>query len=157
MNRFVHRPKIRYSPRPRKLAAVLFAFAFLAGCAALETVERSPLVAQLTVQQATLRVIDEDPAKATRVLEISGQVREMIAVDSVTVALLDDFIRVQIDWQRLSLADAQLLMLLLDGLRTRLAERMGDGLLRPEQKVSISRVIDWVDESAMLVIRMRGA
>ena len=143
----------------KKLAAVLFAFAFpfLAGCAALETVERSPLVAQLTVQQATLRVIDEDPAKATRVLEISGQVREMIAVDSVTVALLDDFIRVQIDWAKLSLADAQLLMLLLDELRTRLAERMGEGVLSPQQKVSISRVIDWVDGSAQLVIRMRGA
>ena len=143
----------------KKLAAVLFAFAFpfLSGCALLQSVDEHRFAAKLTVQQAALRVIDEDPEKALRVLEISGQVREMIAVDSVTVALLDDFIRVQIDWSKLSLADAQLLMMLLDELRTRLAERMGDGLLSPEQKVSISRVIDWVDESAMLVIRLRGA
>lgn len=142
----------------RKLAAVLFAFAFpfLAGCAVLQTVEDSPMVAKLTVQQATLRVIDEDPAKAMRALEITQNVREMISVDSVTVALLDDFIRVQIDWSRLDLADAQLLMMLLEELEVRLAQRMGDGLLSPEQKVSIDRVIDWVEDSAKLVIQMRG-
>ena len=142
----------------KKLAAILFAFAFpfLAGCALLDRVEESPMVAKLTVQQATLRVIDEDPAKAMRALEITRDVREMISVDSVTVALLDDFIRVQIDWSKLSLADAQLLMMLLEELRDRLAERMGEGVLSPEQKVSIDKVIDWVEESATLVIRMRG-
>ena len=142
----------------KKIAAAVFAFMFpfLAGCALLQTVEDSPMVAQLTVQQATLRVIDEDPAKAMRALEITQNVREMISVDSVTVALLDDFIRVQIDWSKLSLADAQLLMMLLEELKVRLAERMGDGLLTPDQKVSIDRVIDWVEESATLVIRMRG-
>ena len=142
----------------KKLAAALlaFAFPFLAGCALLDRVEESPLVAKLTVQQATLRVIDEDPEKAVRVLEISGEVRQMIEVDLVTVALLDEFIRVQVNWEKLSIADAQLLLLLLDELKVQLAERMGEGLLTPDQKVSLNKVVDWVEESALLVIRMRG-
>ena len=143
----------------KKSLALLFAFAFpfLAGCALLQSVDEHQFAAKLTVQQAALRVIDEDPEKALRVLEISGQVRGMVAVDDATVDLLDQFIRAQVDWAKLDIADAQLLMMLLDELRTQLAERMGDGLLSPEQKVSISRVIDWVEESAMLVIRLRGA
>jgi hypothetical protein len=139
-----------------KAIAAVALFLFLTGCAVLETVEQNPMVAQLTVQQATLRVIDEDPDKAMRALEITRDVREMISVDSVTVALLDDFIRVQIDWSKLSLADAQLLMMLLEQLKVELAKRMGEGVLSPEQKVSIDRVIDWVEDSAKLVIQMRG-
>ena len=144
--------------KPRRIFIALFAFAFpfLSGCALLDRVEESPFVAKLTVQQATLRVIDEDPEKAVRVLEISGEVRQMIEVDLVTVALLDEFIRVQVNWEKLSIADAQLLLLLLDELKVQLAERMGEGLLTPDQKVSLNKVVDWVEESALLVIRMRG-
>jgi len=133
----------------RAIAATVL-FLLLAGCAALETVEKSPMVAQLTVQQATLRVIDTDPDKADRVLEIAEQTRGMIEVDEVTVGLLDQFLRAQIKWEKLTLADEQLLVMLLDQLRDRLAERMGDGLLSPEDRISIKRVIGWVEDSAKL-------
>ena len=144
----------------KKALVLLFAFSFpfLAGCSLLQTAEDSPLVAKLTVQQATLRVIDEDVERAERVLELAGQARSMVQVDEATVDFVDGFIRAQIDWGRLTLADAQLLIMLLDELRDRLAERMGEGLLSPEDRVSINRVIDWIEESASLVVlQMRAA
>jgi hypothetical protein len=140
-----------------KAIVAMMAFLLLAGCAVLETVEKSPMVAQITVQQATLRVIDEDVEKAVRVLEITRDVREMMSVDSVTLAVLDDFIRVQIRWEKLSLADEQLLRMLLTEMQDRLAEKFGQGLLTPEDKVSISKVIDWIEDSAQLVWQRRGA
>lgn len=143
----------------KKAAAILFAFMFpfLAGCALLQSVEDSPMMAKLTVQQATLRVINDDPDKAVRVLEITRDVREMMTVDSVTLAVLDEFIEFQIRWEKLSTADEQLLRMLLQEMQDRLAEKFGQGLLTPEDKVSISKVIDWIEDAAQLVWQRRGA
>ena len=134
----------------KQLILAFLTVAFLSGCALLETVETSPTAAKLTVQQATIRVIGTDMDRAARVLEIAAQTRGMIEVDAVTVSLVDEFIRVQVDWSKLDLPDAQLLAMLLDELRDRLAEKLGDGLISPEDKVSISKVIDWVEDSARL-------
>lgn len=136
----------------KKLAAVLFAFAFpfLSGCAVLETVENSPTVSKLAVQQATLRVVGEDIEKAERAIFLVDDVRTMVMLDAVTIGLLDESIRFQIDWRSMSLADAQLLAMLLDELRDRLEVRIGQGVLNPEDKASINTVLDWIEDAAKM-------
>ncbi len=136
----------------KKLAAVLFAFAFpfLSGCAVLETIENSPTASKLAVQQATLRVVGEDIEKAERAIFLVDDVRTMVMLDAVTIGLLDESIRFQIDWRSMSLADAQLLAMLLDELRDRLEVRIGQGVLNPEDKASINTVLDWIEDAAKM-------
>lgn len=140
----------------RKLIIALIAAAFLSGCAVLQTVEESPTVAKLTVQQATLRVIGEDTDRAERVVFLTEEIGRYVEQEKITVELIDSYLRSQIDWQKLSLADAQLLVMLLDELRLRLDERIGGGVLDPNDKVVIQTVLAWVADSASLVILMGG-
>jgi hypothetical protein len=46
--------------------------------------------------------------------------------------------------------------MLLDELRLRLDERIGDGLLDPDDKVVIATVLRWVYDAAALAVLMRG-
>jgi hypothetical protein len=124
------------------------------GCA---TIEQSPMTAKLTVQQATLRVIGEDVERAERVIVLTGQISEYVEYEEITVELIDSYLRAQIDWQKLSLADGQLLVMLLDELRLRLDERIGGGVLDPKDKVVINTVLDWVADAAALVVLMRAS
>lgn len=136
----------------KKIAAAVFAFMFpfLTGCAVLETVENSPTVSKLAVQQATLRVVGEDIEKAERAIFLVDDVRTMVMLDAVTIGLLDESIRLQIDWRSMPLADAQLLAMLLDELRDRLEVRIGQGVLNPEDKASINTVLDWIEDAAKM-------
>jgi uncharacterized protein YceK len=127
----------------------------LSGCAALNQIPEST-AAKLTVQQATLRVIDEDVERALRVQELTETVGYYVEQEKITVELIDTYLRSQIKWQELSLADGQLLVMLLDELRLRLDERIGDGLLDPDDKVVIATVLRWVYDAAALAVLMRG-
>jgi hypothetical protein len=132
---------------------LVLAVATLEGCA---VIEQSPMTAKLTVQQATLRVIGEDVERAERVIALTGQISGYVEYEEITVELIDSYLRSQIDWPKLSLADAQLLVMLLDELRLRLDARIGDGVLDPNDKVVIQTVLDWVADAASLVILMRA-
>jgi hypothetical protein len=137
-----------------KIMTAIMAFAALAiaaGCSTMETAGNS-LTAQVAVQQATLRVAQDDPARAERIQEIVAEVRPYIEQDTATVALIDGYVRAQVPWASLSTADAQLLLVLLDELRNRLEARIGEGMLDPRGRASILRVLDWVHDAAGLVV-----
>jgi len=136
------------------LAVLAFSLA-VGGCATLDRVPEST-VAKLTVQQAALRVIDEDVERALRVLELTETMAVYVQQEFVTVELIDGYLRSQINWQKLSLADAQLLILLLDQLRYELDLRIELEMLGAEDKVVVQTVIRWIADAAALTIRMRG-
>jgi hypothetical protein len=131
---------------------VFMVFVLLVGCATIP----DSFGAKVAVQQGTLRAIQEDPEKARRALEIVEKVRPSVDEDSVTVGLLVEYTRAQINWTKLTMADAQLLHMLLDYMQEELSTRIGAGILDAEQKASIERVLDWVQESAELVLLLRG-
>ena len=112
--------------------------------------------AKFAVQQGTLRALDEDPEKAARALEILEKVRPAVAEETVTVGVIDQYVRDQISWENLSMADAQLLIVLLDRMKEELEVRIGSGVLNPDQRESMERVMDWIQEAAELVVKMRG-
>lgn len=139
----------------KALMAVVMAAFLMAGCAAFDAIPES-VGAKLTVQQATMRVIDEDVPRAERVIHLTEEIGGYVQDERVTVAAVDDYLRSQIDWDQLSLADAQLVDMLLDEVRFRFEERLGDGVLAEDDKVVITTLLGWVADSAALVVLTRG-
>ena len=131
-------------------AMILGSVMFLSGCSLLQYVEQSPLASQLAVQQATLRYINEDAEKAQRVITVAEQVEDQVS-GVVTIALLDNYLSAQIQWHKLSIADAVLLDALLVELANRLEEKMGEAELSPQDLANVQRVIGWVILYASMV------
>ena len=140
----------------KKLVLAALAVLLVSGCSVLQTVEDSPLAAQLVVQQAALRVIDEDTVRAQRVVEIVVETRPYVDEGSITLAMLDQAVRAQIEWERLALADRLLLEAVLDQARADMELRFGAGVLDPEARASVVRVFDWIEDAATMVIEYRG-
>ena len=124
----------------------------MAGCSLLEVVEDSPMASYIVVQQSTLRFIGDDVERAERVMEIAEQVEEY-AAGTVTVALLIDYTRAQVRWDKMSLADAALLDSLLMQLSFSLEDKMGTGELSPEDLVNVQTVVGWIKSNAELAMR----
>lgn len=139
----------------KALMAVVMAAFLMVGCAVFDAIPES-VGAKLTVQQATMRVIDEDVPRAERVIHLTEEIGGYVQDERVTVAAVDGYLRSQIDWDQLSLADAQLVDMLLDEVRFRFEERLGDGVLAEDDKVVITTLLGWVADSAALVVLMRG-
>ena len=131
--------------------AVLLMFS-VAGCSLLEVVEDSPVASYIVVQQSTLRFIGDDVERAERVMEIAEQVEEY-AAGTVTVALLIDYTRAQVRWDRMSLADAALLDSLLTQLSLSLEDKMGTGELSPEDLINVQTVVGWIKTNAEMAMR----
>lgn len=126
----------------------LFALAFLfSGCAHLE--ERGT-AQRIAVQYAAMKYIGEDAGKAERVAAQVAVVRTLLEREEATVGALAAAVRERIDWTRLAPADRMLLAGLLDELEAELARRISAGVLEPEQRLRIARVLDWIAQAAAL-------
>ena len=130
--------------------AVLLMFS-VSGCSLLEVVEDSPMASYIVVQQSTLRFIGDDVERAERVIEIAEQVEEY-AAGTVTVALLIDYTRAQVRWDKMSLADAALLDSLLMQLSISLEDKMGTGELSPEDLINVQTVVEWIKQNAQFAV-----
>ncbi len=131
------------------LAITLSLMTIMAGCAIYEAAQQNPTASRLAVEQATLRIIDEDDARRARLTGIVEDVRAYIEAEpAVRVDQVMDHARDRIRWGRLSEADAALISALLDEAEHKLAERINDGTLDQEERVSLLRVLDWIEGAA---------
>lgn len=134
-----------------KLATVtLFAAALLlAGCSFLQ--DNQP-TARLTVQYATLKVIDGDLDKRDRVVEIAERALDRLDdTPEATVHAVVGEVREQVPWSNLDAADKILIDALLTELESRLIERYGDGVLSEEARLGAATVAQWVISAARMV------
>lgn len=134
-----------------KLATVtLFAAALLlAGCSILQ--DNQP-TARLTVQYATLKVIDGDLDKRDRVVEIAERALDRLDdTPEATVHAVVGEVREQVPWSNLDAADKILIDALLTELESRLIERYGDGVLSEEARLGAATVAQWVISAARMV------
>ena len=134
-----------------KLATVtLFAAALLlAGCSFLQDNQAS---ARLTVQYATLKVIDGDLDKRDRVVEIAERALDRLDdTPEATVHAVVGEVREQVPWSNLDAADKILIDALLTELESRLIERYGDGVLSEEARLGAATVAQWVISAARMV------
>ena len=140
------------------LACLVIAAAALTGCRApgeQPSAERT-LAAQLVVRQATLRYIEAAPVPAARAAAVHAVVGRVLAVaeaDETTLSALEVSARALVPWDALSPADRDLLDLLITAISQRLTERIGEGVLDPEDRVAVIEVLHWVQAAASLYQR----
>lgn len=127
--------------------------AMLAGCSTLTSWfgEDSGAGAKTAIQFATLKVIDEDPDRASRVVEIVGDVRSLVS-DSATTSLdeIEARVREEIDWSRLDTAEQLVVGNLIDAVRAEITDRIDQGTLEPDERVAVGNVLDWIREAAVM-------
>ena len=127
------------------LSAIIVMFAMLfSGCAVLETIAKDEN--KLAVQYATLKVIDGDTQKANQLKGWITEARNYVDGSAeVTVSYLADEARARISDKISDPADMLLAMAVLNEAERRIRERLGDGLLKQEQRVSLLTVLDWIE------------
>jgi hypothetical protein len=81
--------------------------------------------------------------RAQKVRAVATDIKAFMGGDTVTLPLLEEAIRERLP-DSLSLADRVLVNELITLIMGELRARIDDGLLKPEQKVIVVKVIDWV-------------
>ena len=135
------------------LRLILFPFlvalaALLGACSVLDSMQ--PDTKQLAVQYATLKVINGNPDKAARVVELVQEGRAFVedGAVTVTVAALYDGVVERVNWDKLDPADHILVAAILTQARARMEEDLGVDLLDDAQRVKVLTVLDWIEAAA---------
>lgn len=125
-------------------------------CASCETIEKTPATAALVVQYATAKVIEagtspgERATRAARIKAIATDAKSWLDGDAVTLDLLQQVAQERIAKLDLSPADLLLANGLLQVVVTELQAKVGQGVLSPELKLTVSQVLAWVAGAADL-------
>ena len=128
----------------KSIIALTLAFAFITGCSVLSTIAEDEN--KLAVQYATLKIIDGDTEKADQLKGWVTEARNYVDGSAeVTVSYLADEARARISDKISDPADMLLAMAVLNEAERRIRERLGDGLLKQEQRVSLLTVLDWIE------------
>lgn len=132
---------------PVLLVAVIVTVAafLLPGCA-------DKAAAKLTVQVATLKVIDGDVDRAERIVDIVSAARLALTNESATtVEALKKIVKAKIDWKRLDAGDTLLANLLIETVAEKLQERFEPDMGEVEPtpwKLKADAVLKWVESAA---------
>lgn len=137
----------------KTIVSLLCSLAFLfAGCASSTngTPTVSPVAYQLGVTYATMKVIENNPAYGPRIVAIAQSMKAVAGGQTAsTVALLDAYIRSQIDWSKItSPADRQVINLLLTEIKYQLEQRIGTGVLTSDKLIVVAQVAGWIEDAA---------
>lgn len=123
--------------------------AMLCACSFLKS---EPVTAQLVVRAVTAQAIesaDNPQHLARRIVEIGGNALVIVQVDAqATVDMIADAVIAKIQYQTLTPADRDAVDLLLIAIETELRERVGDGVIDPDERLLVRDVITWVIQSA---------
>ena len=135
------------------LALALVAVFLLEGCGSI-TKQSDEIVVRLTVQQATLRVIADDADRAARVEQLAGQALDYASGEAVVLDEVYHAVWREIRWDSLSLADRALIEAMMIQLHRGLTERYGDGVLSPDDLISVRTVLLWIQQDAEFAARV---
>lgn len=124
----------------RKLLIVLVSMLPLFGCASLE---KHNATAHLVVTAATLKGIEQG-WDVERVRAIVTTAKALTAGEEVTLDGLRLAITRELDKLELSPADRLLATALVQVISDELQARIGTGILKPEQRVQVNQVLQWV-------------
>lgn len=120
----------------------------VSGCALLR--EEDP-AAKTAIQFAVLKYIDEDTARADRVLEVVGEAERYVSSDAVTtLQALRERVVAEIDWTELDAAEQLLVRNLIDAVQAKLEEEIGEDALSAENEVAVKTVLSWIREAAVI-------
>jgi len=113
--------------------------------------DQTKLIAKVAVSYVTMKIIERNPQYVARIIAITEAVKQASSGSSVsTVALLDTYIRAQIDWSKLPPADSMVIGILLDEVKVQLESRIGTGQLTGANLLIVSEIAGWIEDSAKL-------
>lgn len=136
----------------RALTSIVLPLALAAGLVACQSIQTERTSARLAVTVATLKVIEADKdnqvERAAKVATIARDAQKLLDGDDVTLTALQTAVKTRLDAAELAPSDRLLADALVAMLADELRARLGDGLLNPEQRVTVSTVLDWVAVAA---------
>ena len=139
----------------KRLLALALAAIITAGCAVVETFEKSPMAAELITNQITLRFIagGSDPvARAAALRETLADLRiEVSSPELYSLADIEGVVRDRINWADYSLADQELLNYGLTTARVAIQDLVGEGVIQLDQRESLETLLRWIDQAAQRV------
>lgn len=131
------------------LCSLLLALCSQPGCTS--TPGQQNIAAQFAVKYAVLKVSENSPAKAAKIVAIAREVKAIAGQDGAdTVDLLMAIIRSRVDFSKLDAADRLLADMLIETIGDQLKARLGYGRLDPAKLPAVAQIADWVIESATL-------
>jgi hypothetical protein len=129
----------------------LLAILILLMSCSTQTSPSQEVILHLIVRQATIRVIDGKPDRAVRVQKIIQEARMVVEGEKeITVALAVEALRQAIDAEKLTPADQLLIEDLLKLVQVEIEDKIGIGVLNPEQKAFLSEVLKQAELAATL-------
>ena len=139
----------------KRLLALALAAIITAGCAVVETFEKSPMAAELITNQITLRFLagGSDPvARAAALRETLADLRiEVSSPELYSLADIEGVVRDRINWADYSLADQELLNYGLTTARVAIQDLVGEGVIQLDQRESLETLLRWIDQAAQRV------
>lgn len=146
-------PLMKHSKRVYTTVAGLIAITLLSGCSTLRS---QPTTSSLVVTYAASKVIEAAPTpderlrRAQRIKSIVGEARTWLQGEGMTVELLESAARNRLATLNLSPADAMLATALVQIAVQDLQEKIGAGVVSPDQLVTVNQLLDWIDSAAKL-------
>jgi hypothetical protein len=106
---------------------------------------------ELAVKYSTLKTIERAELTGEQVRDGVARVRPLVEREvDITLGELVGEVRGVIRWDRLSPADQLLLDAVLGAIEAELQQRIGEGLLNPDDRAAIGAFLRWVDDAAAM-------
>ena len=125
----------------------LWIIAVLAACALIQS---NNSTVQLLVQQSVIKSINGDKDRADKILLQIGQIRQLLDKDEeISLANLSDALIAKIN---LGSVDHELAKIIILQIQINLEKQINDGVLNPDDKISILNVLDWIESAALSAV-----
>ncbi len=138
-----------------RICGVAIVLAVLVGCAGLTRVANDhTALARAAVQVATVEFLAKNPKHQAKLVAIATEVGQAVAAGQLaTLDVAAVYVRQQIDYSRLSPAEAVLLDNLIEVAKEEFARILAaKGLTLPdEQRALVAQVLQWIADAGRLV------
>ena len=122
----------------------LWIVAILAACALIQSNDST---VKLLVQQSVIEAIHGDKDRADKILLQIGQIRQLLDKDEeISLANLSDALIAKMN---LGSGDQVLAKIIILQIQINLEKQIKDGVLNPDDKISILNVLDWIESAAL--------
>jgi hypothetical protein len=133
--------------------ALLLTALMVTGCSVLDKIEESPVTSEIITNQLTLRFIADadDPVERAQNMRDTLTRIQSSTEGAYTLIELESRVREEIDWTKYNLADQELLNFGLTKAREVISDLVGEGVLDPEERVTVDTLFRWIDQAAARV------
>jgi type IV pilus biogenesis protein CpaD/CtpE len=120
----------------------------LVGCSSNPSA-RDEAIVGITVQYATAKYIERKPSSRKSIIYVAEAAKAVVGGDAtVTLLTLQEFVSGELDKAGLSAADRVLANALVSLIVAELQAKVGEGLIEPDQRVRVAKILDLVIAAA---------